>query len=61
MNLSNTGSKSEKPPVFNGNAATTNASPMLFSQNVGVDYNKMLVAAEGFGKEFIRGEIERLI
>jgi hypothetical protein len=26
-----------------------------------VDYSKLLVAGEGFGKEFLRGEVERLI
>lgn len=63
MHLSHTGSKSEKPPVFNPNAPSAPSAPnMLFNQTMGgADYNKMLVAAEGFGKEFIRGEIERLI
>jgi hypothetical protein len=28
---------------------------------VGIDYNKILVAGEGFGKDFLKGEIERLI
>ena len=28
---------------------------------MGIDYNKMLVAGEGFGKDFLKGEIERLI
>ena len=26
-----------------------------------IDYNKILVAGEGFGRDFIKGEIERLI
>lgn len=28
---------------------------------MGIDYNKMLVAGEGFGKDFLKSEIERLI
>jgi hypothetical protein len=28
---------------------------------VNIDYSKMLVAGEGFGKEFLKGEVERLI
>lgn len=26
-----------------------------------IDYNKILVAGEGFGKDFLKSEIERLI
>jgi len=29
--------------------------------NIAIDYNKILVAGEGFGKDFLKGEIERLI
>ena len=29
--------------------------------NQNIDYSKMLVAQDGFGKEFLKGEVERLI
>lgn len=53
-------SKSEKPPVFNPGTAATPGGPLPFASN-NVDYNKMMVAGEGFGRDFLKGEIDRLI
>lgn len=45
------------------NLAAQSASPQLMQpmlMNNG-DYNKMLVVGEGFGRDFLKSEIERLI
>eukprot|EP00347_Sterkiella_histriomuscorum_P000937 403373955 len=45
----------------NQSATLANSSIPIINPNVNIDYSKMLVAGEGFGRDFIKSEIERLI
>ncbi len=66
-NTSDDKSKTAKPPAGKEEmknkplmSQTMAASPQPFMQT-GMDYNKMLVVGEGYGREFLKSEIERLI